>query len=146
MLVAAHEQGRKGQHEEGGALGLFAQGCRGAVAHRGRAVAPQPHARRRFPLALAHEERVGLGRAAPVDALGRIARLVAAELPEGVPTPHPAAAMHPLGYRGGNALRAYEEGGQGRGQPLGPLLGRLRTLLGGALCHLRAGSDQVQTA
>ena len=105
-----------------------------AVGHRRRAVGPQPDALGRFPLLVAQEQLRGARRLAPVDAAGGVARLVGAELPEGLADADPPAAMHALGDGRGDALG----GDQQRRQPVGQALG--------ALALRRSGSRRVAPA
>ena len=67
---------------------------------------------------------VGLGALPPVDAANRVARLVAAELPEGLADANPPAPMNALRDRGGNLFRRDLQGRQ----PAGGLLRRVTDL------------------
>ena len=123
-LAAAHQQRGDGQQQKAGALQFLARPEPGLIAHGWRAIPPQPHILGGFPFVLAHKQAVGFGRLPPVDGLGPIPVLIAAELPECFARPHPATTMDPLGHCGGHALCRHQQRRQGAGQMLCPLADR----------------------
>src|SRR3546814_15435187 len=92
--ATAHQQHREGGDQQVGTLALALVVAVGGPAHGGRGVAPDPHRLRGFPLHLAHEHHVGLGRLAPVDRVRLVANVVVAVLPEGLALSDPRSEEH----------------------------------------------------
>ena len=125
-LAAADEEARQRDQQQLGAVAFrrplrAGEYIRRAVIHRGRGIAPQPDALRRFPFGFADIEPLRLGALAPIDARGRVAGLVLAELPEGLALADPAAAVHPLRDGHGDPLGGDQKRRQNGGGLLGPI-------------------------
>src|SRR6185503_3017120 len=85
-------------------------------------VAPQPHALRGFPFGLAYIKPLRFRALAPIDALRSVARLILAELPEGLALADAAAAMHALRDRRGDAVGGDKQWRQRSGRLFGTML------------------------
>ena len=113
-FAAAEKQRCDGEQQQRRALLLGLALLARREIHRRRAVAPQPDALRRFPLAFSHIEARAAGGLSPIDCGGGVAGFVAAELPECFAGAGPAASVHPLVDGGGDAARGDEQGRQRR--------------------------------
>src|SRR6185369_8619554 len=125
-LAAAHQQARERDQDQLSAVAFRWPTGIGdisgrAVIHRGRRVAPQPDALGRLPFGLADVEALRFGALAPIDTSCGIARLVLAELPEGLALPHPPPAMHSLCDGGGDSLSRDQQRRQNGSRLLRPV-------------------------
>ncbi len=121
-LAALDQEFGHGEHQNERAILLRRAGEIAFEHHRRRLIRPQPSRVRRLPFALAHEQAVGGGRAAPVDQLPRVALLELAELPEGLAGSGAAAAVDAEHDGHGDAARFEHERGQAVGERERPRL------------------------